>query len=155
MIFREEKSLLAEEMELIITIGLELGTAIERMQNREELRRSEIKNEILFKHIPFSIFRITEDGNMLDVKLDKKLEKIMGQNFDLEQFTGKNIDKFLPPEILAEAQKKIGESIEHNRTVEMKFILPFNDNKMILQANIVPLGNNEVLVFLQNVSRVW
>ena len=52
MIFHDTKPLLPEEMELIITIGLELGTAIERMQNREELHESELRNSILLKHVP-------------------------------------------------------------------------------------------------------
>lgn len=155
MIFREDKSLLPEEMELIITIGLELGTAIERMLNREELYQSEMKNNILLNHIPFSIFRISKNGILLDIKLDKKIEKIIEQTFTSDKYIGKHIDKLLPPEIAEQAQKKIEQSLQEKKTVEMKFILPFNENQVIFQSNIVPLGNNEVLIFVQNLSRVW
>ncbi|MHA2326576.1 MAG: hypothetical protein ACXACB_14305 [Promethearchaeota archaeon] len=155
MVFEESRTLLPDEMELIITIGLELGTAIERMQNREELHKSEMKNNILFNHIPFSIFRISKNGILLDIKLDKKIEKIVDQPLIPEKFIGKHIDKLLPREITEQAQMKIEQSLQEKKTVGMKFILPINNKQLILQSNIVPLGENEVLVFLQNMSRVW
>ena len=155
MIFDDSKSLLPEEMELIITIGLELGTAIERMQNKEELRQSEIQNNILFEHIPFSIFKISKQGILLDVKLDKKIEAISEQMFNTKQFLGNHISKFLPLNIVKEAQEKIEEALNEHESKEMKFILPINNNRIIFHSNIVPLRDTEVLVFLQNITRTW
>ncbi|MFX1426584.1 MAG: hypothetical protein ACFFBE_09025, partial [Promethearchaeota archaeon] len=155
MIFRDTKVLLPEEMELIITIGLELGTAIERMQNREELRRSEMQSNILFEHIPFSIFKISKQGIFLDIKLDKKIEKIIDQIFNSKQFIGRHIKTLLPPETVEEAQDKIDQALSSNEPQELKFILPIENNKIIFQSNIIPLGNKEVLVFLQNSTRTW
>jgi len=155
MIFEDSKSLLPEEMELIITIGLELGTAIERMQNKEELRQSEIQNNILFEHIPFSIFKISKQGILLDVKLDKKIEAISEQMFNTKQFLGNHISKFLPLNIVKEAQEKIEEALNEHESKEMKFILPINNNRIIFHSNIVPLRDTEVLVFLQNITRTW
>ena len=155
MIFKDTKSLSPEEMELIISVGIELGTAIEKMQNKEELRKSEIRNTILFNHIPFSIFRISKHGLFLDIKLDKKIEKILEQTFTPTEFVGKKLNDILPEEIAKEAQENIEKSLKENESIEMKFILPFKDNQIIFQSNIVPLGNKEVLVFLQNLTRTW
>ncbi|MFX0082102.1 MAG: PAS domain S-box protein [Candidatus Hodarchaeota archaeon] len=155
MIFKDNRTLMPEEMELIITIGLELGTAIERMQNKEELRQSEIQNNILFEHIPFSIFKISKQGILLDIKLDKKIEAIVEQIFSSENFIGKNINKLLPRETAEEAQEKIKQALNDNESKEMKFILPIDNNRIIFQSNIVPLGDKEVLVFLQNITRTW
>lgn len=155
MVFKDTRSLLPEEMELIITIGLELGTAIERMQNKEELRQSEIQNNILFEHIPFSIFRISKNGILLDIKLDKKIEAIIEQTFTSKNFIGKHIDNLLPLETAEEAQKKIEQALNENESKEMKFILPIDNNRIIFQSNIIPLGDSEVLVFLQNLTRTW
>ena len=155
MIFKDTKSLSPEEMELIISVGIELGTAIEKMQNKEELRKSEIRNTILFNHIPFSIFRISKSGFFLDIKLGKKIEKILEQTLTSTDFMGKNLNDVLPEEIAMKTQKNIEQSLRANKSIEMKFILPFKDNQIIFQANIVPLGNKEVLVFLQNLTRTW
>ncbi len=155
MIFRDMKSLLPEEMELIITIGLELGTAIERMQNKEELRQSEIKSNILFEHIPFSIFKISKQGILLEIKLNKKIKAIIGQMFTSNNFIGEHINKFLPPETAEVAQEKIEQALEDNESKEMKINLSINNNQIIFQSNIVPLGDKEVLVFLQNLTRTW
>ncbi|MHA2035965.1 MAG: PAS domain S-box protein [Promethearchaeota archaeon] len=155
MIFQEKKSLLPEEMELIITIGLEIGTAIERMQNKEELRQSEIKNNILFKHIPFSIFKVTKQGIIIEIKLDKKIKTILGQMFTSNSFIGEHINKLLPLETAEKAQEKIEQALKDNESKEMKLILSLNGNQIIFQSNIVPLGDEEVLVFLQNLTRTW
>ena len=155
MIFQDKKQLLPEEMDLIITMGLELGTAIERMQNKEELNESEIRNNILFKYVPFSVFRISKTGVLLDFKLDTKIEKIVEQAFSTENIIGKNIDKILPKEIAELAQSKIENSLSDQTPKEMKFILPFNGKQIVFQCNIVPLENNKVLVFMQNITRTW
>lgn len=155
MIFRNKKSLSPEEMELIITIGLELGTAIERMQNKEELRQSEIKNNILFEHIPFSIFKISKHGILLEIKLDKKIKAIMEQMFESKNFIGKHMRNLLPSDTTDIVQEKIEQALKDNESKEMKIILSIKDNQIIFQSNIVPLGDNEVLVFLQNLTRTW
>jgi PAS domain S-box-containing protein len=155
LVFDDAKPLLPEEMELIITIGLELGTAIERMQNREDLRQSEIRNSILLEHIPFSIFRISKNGVFLDVKLDRKIEKLAEQAFKSKNFVGKHINTVLPLEIAEEAQEKIEYSLKERESTEMKFILPVNNNQIVFQSNIIPLGDKEVLIFLQNLTRTW
>ena len=155
MIFHDTKPLLPEEMELIITIGLELGTAIERMQNREELHESELRNSILFKHVPFSIFRISKTGVLLDYKLDTKIEKIAEQIFSSKNMIGKQMNALLPQEIAELLQDKIGNSLQDKISNTMKFILPFDNNQIVFQSNIVPLGKKEVLVFMQNLTRTW
>jgi len=155
MIFQDIKPLLPEEMELIITIGLELGTAIERMQSREELHESELRNSILFKHVPFSIFRISKTGVLLDFKLETKIEKIAEQIFSKKNMIGNHINKLFPQEIAEIFQDKIENSLQDKIPNTMKFILPFNNNQIVFQSNIVPLGNKEVLVFMQNLTRTW
>ncbi|KKN05814.1 hypothetical protein LCGC14_1083540 [marine sediment metagenome] len=155
MAFNESKSLSPEEMELIVTIGLELGTAIERMLNKEELRQSEMQNTILFNHIPFSIFRISDEGVILDFKLDRKIEKTLDIVFSSNDIIGKHINEFLPREIAENANIKLKQSLKEHKSSEMKFTLELNENRIIFQSNIVPLGNKEVLVFLHNLTRIW
>ncbi|MFX1572461.1 MAG: PAS domain S-box protein [Promethearchaeota archaeon] len=155
MIFNGNKILSSEEMELIISLGMELGTAIERIQNKEELRRSEIRNNILLNHIPFSIFKISKNGIFLDIKLDKNIKQIIEQTFTTTEFIGKNINDFLPKETAEETQNNIEKALKINKSIEMKFVLPINDNQIIFKSNIVPLENKEVLVFLQNLTRTW
>jgi len=142
-------------MELIITIGLEIGTALEKMQNQDALKHSEAQNAILLNHIPFSIFRISTDGIFQDIKLDKKLEQIFALKNSSQTFIGKSIYEFLPKYIAEDALIKIEKAHETQETLEMKFILPFKGNQIIFRTNFVPIGKKEVLVFLQNLTRTW
>ena len=155
MIFKDAKVLKPEEMDLIITVGLELGTAIERMQNKEELKQSEIQNNILFEHIPFSIFKISKNGIFLDIKLDKKIEKIIEQIINPKEIIGNHISTLLPLETVEEAQDKIEQALTNNESQEMKFILSIDKNKILFHSTFIPLGEKEVLVFLQNITRSW
>ena len=155
MIFKDTKVLKPEEMDLIITVGLELGTAIERMQNKDELKQSEIQNNILFEHIPFSIFKISKNGIILEIKLDKKIEKIIEQIIDPKEIIGKHISTLLPPETVEEAQDKIWQALNDKESKEMKFILSIDKNKIVFHSNFIPLGDKEVLIFLQNITRAW
>lgn len=140
MIFKDTKVLNPDEMDLIITVGLELGTAIERMQNKEELKQSEMQNNILFEHIPFSIFKISKNGIFLEIKLDKKVEKIIEQIINTKEIIGKHISTLLPLETAEEAQINIDQALTTNESKEMKFVLPIGKNKIIFQSNFIPLG---------------
>ncbi|MFX0023102.1 MAG: PAS domain S-box protein [Candidatus Hermodarchaeota archaeon] len=155
MILNQKANITVEEMELIITIGLEIGTAIEKMQNQENLMLSEAKNAILLKHIPFSIFRISIDGIFQDIKLDKKIEKILEISTNSQDLIGKSIDNILPDTIAEEALKNIETALDAQTAVEMKFSIPYQDKKIIFRSDIIPIGKNEVLAFLQNLTRTW
>jgi hypothetical protein len=155
MLLKEGKSLNIDDMELIITIGLEIGTALEKMQNQEDLMHSEAQNAILLKHIPFSIFRISIEGVFKDIKLDKKIEEVLKLSNTSQTFIGKTIFEFLPKYIAEEALSKIEKALEIQETLEMKFILPFKGSQIIFRTNFVPIGKEEVLAFLQNLTRTW
>ncbi len=155
MLLKENKNLTVEDMELIITIGLEIGTALEKMQQQDDLKHSEAQNAILLKHIPFSIFRISIEGIFQDIKLDKKLERIFNLPASSQTYIGRSIYELLPKYIAEEAISKIQKAQEMQETSEMKFILPYKGNQIMFRTNFVPIGKNEVLAFLQNLTRTW
>ncbi len=154
MILNRKKTISAEEMELIITIALEIGTAIEKMKDQEYLKLSEAKNAILLDHIPFSIFRISIDGFFQIIKLDKKIKKVFEISRYPQNLIGKKINEILPSQIAEVALINIGKALETQRPVEMRFILPYQDNQIIFRSDIIPIGKNEVLTFLQNLTRI-
>ncbi len=155
MLFSDNVTLSTEDMELVVSIGLELGAAIEKMRNQENLRLSEAKNTVLLEHLPFSIFRISIDYIFQDVKLDKNIEKIFNINTTSQSFIGKNINEILPEDIAEEATTKIEKALETQKSVEMKFSLPYKGNQIILRSDIIPIGNDEVLLFLHNLTQMW
>lgn len=154
MILNRKKTISAEEMELIITIALEIGTAIEKMKDQEYLKLSEAKNAILLDHIPFSIFRISIDGFFQIIKLDKRIKKVFEISRYPQNLIGKKINEILPSQIAEVALINIGKALETQRPVEMRFILPYQDNQIIFRSDIIPIGKNEVLTFLQNLTRI-
>ncbi len=155
MLYKYHTTLSVEDMDLIISIGLEIGTTIEKMQNQDDLIKSEQQNALLLKHIPFSIFRITIDGIVKDAKLDKKVEKVFNLSSTSQNFIGKNLNEFLPKRISQEALDQIEKALEMQERVEMKFSLPIEENKIIFRADIIPIAKNEILAFVQNLTRTW
>jgi len=155
MILSDQTSLSGEDMELIISIGLEIGAAIEKIKIQENLRQIEAKNAILLKHIPFSIFRISIDGIIQDAQLEKKIEKVFEITTSTEDFIGRSVYDILPKEIAERALVNIEKTIEMNISTEMKFMLPFKEKQIIFHSDIVPIGNDMVLAFLQNLTRTW
>ena len=155
MLYKYLTTLSVEDMDLIISIGLEIGTTIEKMQNQEDLIKSEQQNALLLKHIPFSIFRITIDGIFQDAKLDKKILNVFDLPSSSQDFIGKNINEFLPKEIAQEALNQIEKALEIQERVEMKFTLPVEENNIIFRADIIPIAKTEILAFVQNLTRTW
>ncbi|MFW9970556.1 MAG: PAS domain S-box protein [Candidatus Odinarchaeota archaeon] len=155
IILDRKRTLTIEEMELIITIALEIGTAIEKMKNQENLKLIEAKNAVLLEHIPFSILRISIDGIFQDVKFEKKIGKIFENNGYPQNLVGKSIKEILPVHIAEEALNNIEKALETQKSVEMRFMISYKNNQIIFHSDIVPIGNDEVLLFLQNLTRTW
>jgi PAS domain S-box-containing protein len=155
MIFNGKRTISVEEMELIITIALEIGTAIEKMKNQEDLKLSEAKTTILLKHIPFSIFRISIEGIFQDIKLDKKIEKVLGISKYPKNLIGKKITEILPNNIAEDTLNNIIKALETQKPVEMRFNIRYQNNQILFRSDIIPIGKIEVLVFVQNLTRMW
>ncbi len=155
MILNDQKKISVEDMELIISIALEIGTAINKLNYQEDLKQSEVKNSILIKNLPFSIFRISLDGIFMDAQLDRKIKKIFEIASSTNNFIGKSVYEILPKEIAAEILLKIEKTLEIKESVEMKLVIPYKDNQIIFRSDIIPISKDEVLVFLQNLTRTW
>jgi PAS domain S-box-containing protein len=150
ILLRENKPFETEEIDLFVSIGLEMGTSIERMKNEDYLRQSEIRNNFLLKYVPFSIFRISNKGIFLDIKLSSDFEKFILP----EDLLGKTIYDFFPKESIEKIIHYIEEAIKNKESKMMQLNLSISDKKMMFQVHIDPIGNNEVLFFLQNTPRV-
>ncbi|MFX1503712.1 MAG: PAS domain-containing protein, partial [Promethearchaeota archaeon] len=151
MVSKKYKPYSPEDKDLFISVGLQLGTAIEKLKNEENLRQSEARNNFLLNNIPFSIFRISKEGIFLDVKLSKGLMK----NFLPEEFLSKNIQELIPSDSAKEIIHHIEQSIISKKIQNVKLILPIKNKPIIFQVYIDPIENNEVLVFLQKITRTW
>lgn len=142
-----------EEKNLFISIGLEIGTAIEKMKSEEILRQSEKRNRILLNHIPFSIIRLSDKGIFLDIKLDKKIEKLINNEFSPKDFLGRSINEVLSNEDAKKSLDSIEHALRTKKSEVIKFVLPINNNQLVFEGQIVPIGKFEVLAFIQNLTR--
>ncbi len=151
MLSKNNRPYSPQDKELLISIGLQLGIAIDKIKNEENLRHSETRNKFLLNNIPFSIFRMSKEGLILDVKLSKVLMK----NVIPEDFIGKNIRELIPSFAAKDIIHQIEESIILKKIQNIKLILQIKNKPTIFQAFIDSIGDNEVLIFLQNVTRSW
>ncbi len=150
ILLREKKLFAPDEIDLYISLGLEMGTSIERMKNEEYLKQSEIRSNFLLKHIPFSIFRISNEGTILDVKLGKEIKKFVLPT----TFLGKKLSEAFSKENSEKAFFYLEQALKTKESQKINLILPIENKKIIFQVHIDPINNKEVLFFLQNTSRI-
>ncbi len=151
ILLREKKLFAPDEIDLFISLGLEMGTSIERMKNEEYLKQSEIRSNFLLKHIPLSIFRISNEGTILDVKLGKEIKKFVLP----ATFLGKKLSEAFSKENSEKAFFYLEQALKTKESQTINLILSIENKKIIFQVHINPINNKEVLFFLQNTSRIW
>ncbi len=150
ILLREKKLYAHDEIDLFISLGLEIGTSIERMKNEEYLKQSEIKSNFLLKHIPFSIFRISNEGTILDVKLGKEIKKFVLP----AKFLNKKLSEAFSKENSDKVIFYLEKALKTKESQMINLILPLENKKVVFQVHIHPINDEEALFFLQNTLRI-
>jgi len=154
MTSRNQKLFSPQEIELLISIGLELGTAIIKMKNETHLKQSEVRHNILLSHIPFSILRLSDEGIVLDIKLTEKMEMIINQDVPPNNRIGRNISEILPEQDAAKLYNSITQALENKESTTMTLVELMKDGHIIFYLDIIPIENKEVLVFFKEETTV-
>ncbi|MDZ8107915.1 MAG: PAS domain S-box protein [Nostoc sp. DedQUE12a] len=119
----------------------------EQKQVQEKLQESEARYKAILSAIPDLMFRISRDGEYLDLKSE-------GANvtLDREEIVGKNLQELLPSDVAAISQEAIAKTLDTGnlQTCEYQLATPLGIRDY--EARLVVSGQNEILAIVRDIT---
>ncbi|MDZ8056444.1 MAG: PAS domain S-box protein [Aulosira sp. ZfuVER01] len=119
----------------------------DRKQAEEKLRNSEMRYKAILDAIPDLMFRLSRDGQYLDLKGD-------GANIILpkEEIVGKNLQDVLPSDAAAINQEAIAKTLDSQNLQTCEYQLPTPLGIRDYEARLVVSGADEVLAIVRDIT---
>ncbi|MGK7936547.1 MAG: ATP-binding protein [Xenococcaceae cyanobacterium] len=117
-------------------------------QQAENLRESETKNRALLNAIPDLMWRLQEDGTLIDCQVTRE-NHCTPFTFNL---LGKTIREILPPEVAQQFLAYVEKAISTNRVQILEYKLLIRNQQRYFEARIVVSGKNEVLAIIRDIT---
>jgi len=119
----------------------------EQKQVQEKLQESEARYKAILSAIPDLMFRISRDGEYLDLKSE-------GANvtLDREEIVGKNLQELLPSDVAAISQEAIAKTLDTGnlQTCEYQLATPLGIRDY--EARLVVSGQDEILAIVRDIT---
>ncbi len=119
----------------------------DRKQAEEKLQESEARYKAILDAIPDLMFRISRDGEYLDLKSE-------GANVTLsrDEIVGKNLQELLPSDVAAISQVAIAKTFDSGtlQTCEYQLLTPLGIRDY--EARLVVSGEDEVLAIVRDIT---
>ncbi|MBD2438393.1 PAS domain S-box protein [Nostoc sp. FACHB-110] len=119
----------------------------ERKQTEEKLRASEARYQAILDAIPDLMFRMSRDGEYLDLK---------GESANLtlakEEIVGKNMRDLLPSDIALIGQETITRTLDAGSLQTCEYQLPTPGGMRDYEARLVKSGPDEVLAIVRDIT---
>ncbi|MEH2205117.1 MAG: PAS domain S-box protein [Nostoc sp.] len=119
----------------------------DRKQAQEKLQASEARYKAILDAIPDLMFRISRDGEYLDLKSE-------GANITLsrEEIVGKNLQELLPSDVAAISQVAIAKTLDSGILQTCEYQLPTSLGIRDYEARLVVSGTDEVLAIVRDIT---
>ncbi|WP_334929962.1 sensor histidine kinase [Nostoc sp.] len=119
----------------------------DRKQAQEKLQESEARYKAILDAIPDLMFRISRDGEYLDLKSE-------GANITLsrEEIVGKNLQELLPSDVAAISQVAIAKTLDSGILQTCEYQLPTSLGVRDYEARLVVSGADEVLAIVRDIT---
>lgn len=144
----DEGPFLEEERRLIDAVAERLGKLLQRERAETALRKSEATNRALVSAIPDSIWRIGEDGTLIDCKDAKDATALtLG-----EPAVGKRLAELLPQEIVSQTMQCVTRALQLRDTQVCEYRLPSRGITRFYEARFVVSGEHEVLAIVRDIT---
>ncbi|WP_375472592.1 PAS domain S-box protein [uncultured Nostoc sp.] len=119
----------------------------DRKQAQEKLQESEARYKAILDAIPDLMFRISRDGEYLDLKSE-------GANITLlrEEIVGKNLQELLPSDVAAISQVAIAKTLDSGILQTCEYQLPTSLGMRDYEARLVVSGTDEVLAIVRDIT---
>ncbi|MBD0385273.1 MAG: PAS domain S-box protein [Nostoc sp. C3-bin3] len=119
----------------------------DRKQAEEKLLESEARYKAILDAIPDLMFRISRDGEYLDLKSE-------GANVTLtrEEIVGKHVDELLPSDVAAISLEAIAKTLDSGTLQSCEYQLPTPWGVKDYEARLVVSGQDEVLAIVRDIT---
>ncbi|MEA5605693.1 PAS domain S-box protein [Nostoc sp. UHCC 0252] len=119
----------------------------DRKQAEEKLQESEARYKAILDAIPDLMFRISHDGEYLDLKSE-------GANVTLsrEEIVGKRVQELLPSDVAAISIEAIAKTLDSGTLQTCEYQLPTPLGVKDYEARLVVSGENEVLAIVRDIT---
>nr|WP_199326974.1 PAS domain S-box protein [Nostoc sp. FACHB-888] len=119
----------------------------DRKQAEEKLQESEARYKAILDAIPDLMFRISRDGEYLDLKSE-------GANVTLtrEEIVGKHVDELLPSDVAAISLEAIAKTLDSGTLQSCEYQLPTPWGVKDYEARLVVSGQDEVLAIVRDIT---
>ena len=98
--------------------------------------------------MPDLFFRLRPDGTIVDYRAGRR-EDLFGAP---EDFLGKRIDEILPHDAAQPLVSGIRQAFDSQSIVVVEYPLPFPAGEQYFEARLVPLGSDQVISFVRNIT---
>jgi len=98
--------------------------------------------------MPDRYFRMRQDGTVVDFRVGREEDMYS----DTTQLLGRRIDQLLPAPASDELNSAIAEAIATKGIVVVEYALPFPDGERHFEARTLPLGSDQVIMFVRNIT---
>lgn len=137
-----------EDLGTLQTLADHGGGALQRIHMAEALREMEARNHVLLNAIPDWIFRIRQDGTLIDCRIQD--DDARASYF--QRFIGHKLAEVLPGTIGQEAMVSIGRTLEDGAPGIFEFQHPSGGAVHDYEARIQVAAPDEVLVIVRDFS---
>ncbi|MBD2355619.1 PAS domain S-box protein [Tolypothrix sp. FACHB-123] len=119
----------------------------DRKQVEEQLRHSEMRYKAIVNAIPDLMFRLSRDGEYLDLKADEPSLLL-----PKEEILGKKVEDLLPPDVAVISQEAIARTLDSQslQTCEYQLATPLGVRDY--EARLVVSGTDEVLAIVRDIT---
>jgi PAS domain S-box-containing protein len=134
--------------EILSVLGVQITVAIERLEVREALAKSEADLRALFSSMEDVVLVVDKDTRYLRIaptnpsRLFRPPQELLGQR----------MDEILPPNTHEPIRQAIRQALESGQTVQLEYELPINNQLFWFLANISKLNENEVFWVARDIT---
>ena len=137
-----------EETELLTSIGIQLGSAVQNASLYQSLKISEERYRRLAETSPDMMFRLGRNGTFIDFKPAKGFEPYMPP----DQFLGKRVSDVLPENVAIPAIDYMEKAFQTNEEQVFEYKLPIKGEILDFEARFNVITENEILVIVRDIT---
>jgi len=134
--------------EILTILGVQVTVAIERLQAREALAKSEADLRALFSAMEDVVLVVDKDTRYLRIAPTNPSRLFRPPR----ELLGKRMDEILPPNTHKPIRAAISQALATGQTVQLEYELPINDQKFWFLANISKLNDNEAFWVARDIT---
>ncbi|MGE5249230.1 MAG: GAF domain-containing protein [Bacteroidota bacterium] len=135
-------------LEILTLLGAQAGAAIERLQAREALSKSEADLRALFASMEDVVLVVDREARYLRIAPTNPSRLIR----PAEELLGRLMEEFVPAETAARFKQAIAQTLETGETVQMEYDLPLEGQTYWFLANLSRLDSDTVFWVARDIT---